>query len=124
MVHFIDLRSDTVTAPTPEMRRAMAEAAVGDDVYGEDPTVNDLERRTSEIFGKEAALFLPTGTMGNQIAVHVHTTPGQEIITESRSHLYNYEMGMMAAFSGCLVRCFDSSRRAADLGVTGEKAKH
>ena len=108
MVHFIDLRSDTVTAPTPEMRRAMAEAAVGDDVYGEDPTVNDLERRTSEIFGKEAALFLPTGTMGNQIAVHVHTTPGQEIITESRSHLYNYEMGMMAAFSGCLVRCFDS----------------
>src|SRR6266700_7938913 len=75
----VDLRSDTVTQPTAEMRRAMAEAEVGDDVYGEDPTVNRLERRAAEIFGKEAALFVPTGCMGNSIAVKIHTRPGQEV---------------------------------------------
>ena len=100
----VDLRSDTVTRPSAEMRRAMAAADVGDDVYGEDPTVNRLEQRAAEMFGREAALFVPTGTMGNQIAVHLHTRPGQEIICEARSHVYNYEMAMAAAFSGCLVR--------------------
>jgi threonine aldolase len=100
----IDLRSDTVTQPTPEMRRAMAEAEVGDDVYGEDPTVNHLEERAAQIFGREAAIFVPTGTMGNQIAIKIHTQPGQEIICEERGHIFNYEMATMAAFSGCLVR--------------------
>ncbi len=83
---YIDLRSDTVTRPTPEMRRAMAEAEVGDDVYGEDPTVNRLEARAAEIFGKQAGLFVPTGSMGNTIAVKLHTSHGQEVICEARSH--------------------------------------
>jgi threonine aldolase len=100
----IDLRSDTVTRPTPAMRRAMAEAEVGDDVYGEDPTVNRLERRAAEIFGKEAALFVPSGTMGNTIAVKLHTRHGQEVICEARSHVLNYELAMMAWFSGCVAR--------------------
>ncbi|MCC6859577.1 MAG: aminotransferase class I/II-fold pyridoxal phosphate-dependent enzyme [Bryobacterales bacterium] len=101
---FIDLRSDTVTRPTPAMRRAMAEAEVGDDVYGEDPTVNRLEQRAAEIMGKEAALFVPTGTMGNTIAVKLHTRHGQEVICEARSHVFNYELSMMAWFSGCVPR--------------------
>ena len=100
----VDLRSDTVTRPTPEMRAAMAAAEVGDDVYLEDPTVNRLQQRAAEIFGKEAALFVPTGTMGNQIAVRLHTSPGQEMITEERGHIYNYEMAGMAAISGVLAR--------------------
>ena len=100
----IDLRSDTVTRPTAEMRAAMAAAEVGDDVYGEDPTVNLLERRAAEIFGREAALFVPTGTMGNQIALRLHTQPGQEIICEARSHILDWEMATAAVFSGCLVR--------------------
>src|SRR3954465_12987915 len=105
---FIDLRSDTVTKPTAEMRRAMAEAEVGDDVYGEDPTVNRLEQRAAEIFGREAALFLPSGTMGNQIAIKLHTQPGQEIICEDRAHILDWEMATLAAFSGCLVRVVPS----------------
>ena len=100
----IDLRSDTVTKPSPEMRRAMFEAEVGDDVYGEDPTINRLERRAAEIFGREAALFVPSGTMGNQIAIKLHTTHGQEVICEERSHVFNYEMAMMAHFSGVVPR--------------------
>src|ERR687888_1507230 len=100
----VDLRSDTVTKPTPEMRRAMAEAEVGDDVYGEDPTINRLEQRAAEIFGREAATFVPTGTMGNQIAIKIHTRPGQEVICESRAHIFNYEMAMLAHFSGCVAR--------------------
>jgi threonine aldolase len=100
----IDLRSDTVTKPTPEMRRAMMEAEVGDDVYGEDPTVNRLEQRAAEITGKEAAVFVPTGTMGNTIAVKLLTEHGQEVICDSRSHLLDYELAMTAWFSGCLVR--------------------
>jgi threonine aldolase len=100
----IDLRSDTVTRPTPEMRAAMAAAEVGDDVYGEDPTVNMLEMRAAEMFGREAALFVPTGTMGNQIAIRLHTEPGQEVICESRSHILDWEMATAAVFSGCLVR--------------------
>jgi threonine aldolase len=100
----IDLRSDTVTRPTPEMRRAMAEAEVGDDVYGEDPSVNRLEERASQIFEREAALFVPTGTMGNQIAIKVHTHHGQDVICEERAHIINLESATIAAFSGCQPR--------------------
>ncbi len=100
----LDFRSDTVTKPTPEMRRAMAEAQVGDDVYGEDPTINRLEERAAQIFGREASIFVPTGTMGNQIAIKIHTHHGQEIICEERGHIFNYEMATLATFSGCLVR--------------------
>jgi len=100
----IDLRSDTVTKPTPEMRRAMAEAEVGDDVYGEDPTVNRLQERAAEIFEKEAAIFVPTGSMGNQAAVKIHTRPGQEVIIEERGHIYNFEMATMSSFAGVLAR--------------------
>jgi threonine aldolase len=100
----IDLRSDTVTKPTPEMRRAMMDAEVGDDVYGEDPTVNLLERRAAEVTGKEAALFVPSGTMGNTIAVKMLTEHGQEVICDSRAHVLDYEMAMVAWFSGCVVR--------------------
>jgi threonine aldolase len=100
----IDLRSDTVTQPTPEMRRAMAEAEVADDVYGEDPTVNRLQERAAQIFEKEAAIFVPTGTMGNQVAIRVHTQHGQEIICEERAHFINLESATVAAFSGCQPR--------------------
>jgi threonine aldolase len=96
----IDLRSDTVTKPTPAMRKVMAEAEVGDDVYGEDPTVNRLQEKAAEITGTEAALFVPSGTMGNQVAIAVHTRPGQEVIVEATSHIYNVEMATMARFSG------------------------
>jgi threonine aldolase len=106
----IDLRSDTVTRPTPEMRAAMAAAEVGDDVYGEDPTVNLLEKRAAEIFGREAALFVPTGTMGNQIAIRLLTEPGQEVICESRAHILDWEMATTAVFSGCLVRAVPTER--------------
>ncbi|WP_263357315.1 threonine aldolase family protein [Acidicapsa ligni] len=100
----IDLRSDTLTKPTTEMRAAMASAEVGDDVYGEDPTVNLLEARAAEVFGREAGLFVPTGTMGNQVAIRLHTRPGQEILCESRAHILDWEMGMAAAFSGAQIR--------------------
>ncbi len=100
----LDFRSDTVTKPTPEMRRAMFEAEVGDDVYGEDPTINRLEQRAAEIFGRDAAIFVPTGSMGNQIAIKIHTRPGQEILCEERGHIFNFEMATLASFSGCLVR--------------------
>ena len=100
----IDLRSDTVTKPTPAMRRAMAEAEVGDDVYGEDPTVNRLQELAAEIFEKEAAIFVPTGSMGNQTAVKLHTRPGQEVVIEERGHIFIFEMATMAAFSGCVAR--------------------
>ena len=106
----IDLRSDTVTRPTAQMRAAMAAAEVGDDVYGEDPTVNLLERRAAETFGREAALFVPTGTMGNQIAIRLHTQPGQEVIAESRAHILDWEMATTAVFSGCLVRAVPAER--------------
>jgi threonine aldolase len=110
MAEIIDLRSDTVTKPTVQMRAAMAAAEVGDDVYGEDPTVNLLERRAAEIFGREAALFVPTGTMGNQIAIRLHTQPGQEVIAESRAHILDWEMATTAVFSGCLVRAVAAER--------------
>lgn len=100
----IDLRSDTVTKPSPAMRKAMFEAEVGDDVYAEDPTINRLEKRAAEVLGREAALFVPSGTMGNQIAIKLHTTHGQEVICEERGHVFNYEMAMMAHFSGVVPR--------------------
>ncbi|MFN0088145.1 MAG: GntG family PLP-dependent aldolase [Blastocatellia bacterium] len=103
-MEFIDLRSDTVTKPTAAMRRAMAGADVGDDVYGEDPTVNRLQERAAELLGKEAGLFVPSGTMGNQICVRLHTRPGTEVVLEERSHIYNYEMGAAAAISGVTLR--------------------
>ena len=100
----IDLRSDTVTRPTPQMRRAMAEAEVGDDVYGEDPTVRRLEERVAEMLGKQASLFLPSGTMGNTIGIKLHTRHGEEVICDHRAHILDWEMSMMAWFSGCLAR--------------------
>ena len=106
----IDLRSDTVTKPTPEMRKAMAEAEVGDDVYGEDPTVNRLEAKAAEVFGKEAAIFVPTGSMGNQIGIRLHTQHGQEVICEARGHIVDWEMGMVSAFSGCHLRTVPAER--------------
>ncbi|RXH55856.1 threonine aldolase family protein [Granulicella sibirica] len=106
----VDLRSDTVTKPTDAMREAMASAEVGDDVYGEDPTVNRLEARAAEVFGREAALFVPTGSMGNQIAIRLHTQHGQEVICEARSHVLDWEMAMMAAFSGCQARAVAAER--------------
>lgn len=106
----IDLRSDTVTKPTAAMRTAMGAAEVGDDVYGEDPTVNRLEQRAAEVFGREAAIFVPTGTMGNQIAIRLHTQHGQEVICEARSHVLDWEMAMVAAFSGCVPRAVAGER--------------
>ena len=106
----IDLRSDTVTKPTAAMRKAMAEAEVGDDVYGEDPTVNRLEARAAEVFGREAAIFVPTGSMGNLIGAKLHTQPGQEVICESKAHILDWEMAMVAAFCGCIPRTVEAPR--------------
>jgi threonine aldolase len=100
----IDLRSDTVTKPTPAMRKAMAEAEVGDDVYLEDPTVNRLQARAAEIFGRDAGLFVPSGSMGNLTCIMAQTSRGQEVICESAGHIYNYEMASMAAIGGVLPR--------------------
>lgn len=100
----IDLRSDTVTKPTPAMRRAMADAEVGDDVFAEDPTVIALQKHAAELFGKEASLFMPTGSMGNQIAVKLHTTPGDEVVIEERGHIFNYEMATPSVVSGVMIR--------------------
>ena len=100
MKKFIDLRSDTVTKPSPEMRKAMYDAEVGDDVFKEDPTVNKLEAFAAGLLGKEAALFVASGVMGNQICLNVHTQPADEVICESDSHIFNYESGSPAALSG------------------------
>ena len=105
----IDLRSDTVTKPTPAMRRAMAEAEVGDDVYREDPTVARLETRAAEILGKPAALFVPTGSMGNTIAIKLHTHHGQEVVCDDKAHILDWELAMTAWFSGCLARAVPTS---------------
>src|SRR3984885_13088482 len=100
----VDLRSDTVTKPTAEMRRAMAEAEVGDDVYAEDPSVNRLEQRAAEICGKEAAIFVPSGSMGNLNAIKVWTHHGSEVICEELGHINQYEMASMSAIAGCMPR--------------------
>ncbi len=105
----IDLRSDTVTRPSPAMRRAMAEAEVGDDVYGEDPTVNRLQDRAAEIFAREAGLFVPSGSMGNLVCIMAQAMRGQEVICEAAGHIYNYEMASMAALGGVLPRVLPAS---------------
>ncbi len=104
----IDLRSDTVTQPTAEMRQAMAAAEVGDDVYGEDPTVNRLEARAAELLGMEAALFVPSGTMGNAIAIRILTQRGDEVLVERRSHVVRYELSGMSLLSGVMPRMVDA----------------
>lgn len=111
----IDLRSDTVTRPTEEMRNRMAQAEVGDDVYGEDPTVNKLQKTAAELLGFEAGLFVPSGSMGNQVAIWVHTEPGQEVIVEEESHVFNYELATMSAFSGVSPRPVPSETGAMNI---------
>ena len=106
----IDLRSDTVTKPSPQMREAMAKADVGDDVYGEDPTINSLEERISEMFGKEAALFCPSGSLANQLAIRMLVAPGEELITETNSHIVRAELGAGAVFSGITTRTWFAER--------------
>jgi threonine aldolase len=106
----IDLRSDTVTRPTPGMREAIAGAVVGDDVFGDDPTVTRLEARVAAMFGMEAALFVPSGTMANQVAIRAHTEPGDEIICHRMSHVYMYEGGAPFALSGCSVFLLEGER--------------
>jgi threonine aldolase len=103
-VRVLDFRSDTVTRPTPAMRQAMAEAAVGDDVFGDDPTVNRLQEQVAALLGKEAALFVPSGTMSNVIGVRLHCRPGDELICEANSHVYLYEQGGYAQLNGTAVR--------------------
>lgn len=115
MSHFIDLRSDTVTKPTPGMRAAMAAAEVGDDVFFDDPTVNRLQERVAELLGKEAALFVPSGTMSNQICLRAQTQPGDEIICEAGCHLYNYEAGGPAVISGLMCRTVQGEHGILDL---------
>ncbi len=114
MKSLIDLRSDTVTRPTPAMRKAMSEAEVGDDVFGEDPTVNALQERVAKMLGKEAALFVPSGTMANQLAIKSHTQPGDEVIIEATSHLYNFEGGGGAVLSGIQFQCLKGLRGILD----------
>ena len=106
----IDLRSDTITKPTPEMREAMANAEVGDDVLGDDPTVIALEKRTAEILGKEAAVYMPSGTMTNQVAIRAHTEAGDEIMLDMNAHVYFYEAGAPAALSGVMCRLLPGVR--------------
>lgn len=111
----IDLRSDTATRPTPGMRAAMAAAEVGDDVQREDPTVNRLEERVAALLGHEAALFVPSGTMSNQIGVKAHTVPGDEMLIESTAHVYNYEAGGPAVLSGVMCRTIDGDCGVLDV---------
>jgi len=111
----IDFRSDTVTKPTKKMRLAMANAIVGDDVYGDDPTVNELEDLAAKMLGKEAALFVASGTMGNQIAIMTHTNRGDEIILGTNSHIKNYEVGGAAGLSGVSYHLIDDSSGQMDL---------
>lgn len=114
MIEFIDLRSDTVTKPTPAMRKAMAEAEVGDDVFGEDPTVNKLQEKVARLLGKEASLFVPSGTMANQLSIKSHTQAGDEVIIEASSHPFNFEGGAGAALSGIQFHCLTGTRGILD----------
>jgi threonine aldolase len=106
----MDFRSDTVTKPTPAMRQAMVEAEVGDDVFGEDPTAQRLEARVAELLGKETAVFVPSGVMGNQLAIKVHTCPGDEVVVAERSHIYHYESGAPGVLSGVQLRPLEDAR--------------
>ena len=110
MKEFVDLRSDTVTKPTPGMRKAMAKAEVGDDVYGEDPTINALQIKVAKLLGKEKAVFVPSGTMANQLSIKAHTQPGDEVILETTSHAYNFEGGAGAVLSGVQFFCLPGTR--------------
>ncbi|MBU4440583.1 MAG: low-specificity L-threonine aldolase [Acetobacterium sp.] len=117
---FIDLRSDTVTQPTPAMREAMANAPVGDDVYGDDPTINQLEKLACEILGKEAALFVPSGTFGNQVAIMTHTKRGDEVLVGDACHILMHEVGAAAVLSGVQIRTFPVSNNKIDVqGLEG-----
>jgi threonine aldolase len=108
----VDLRSDTVTRPTAAMRRAIAEAVVGDDVFGDDPTVQELEGRIAALTGRDASLYVPSGTMGNQLAIAAQTEPGDEVLVEADSHIFKYEQGALAANSGCLAHLAHGTRGA------------
>jgi threonine aldolase len=124
-----DFRSDTVTRPCADMRRAMATAEVGDDVFGDDPTVNRLQERVAALFKKEAALFVPSGTMGNQVAVKTLTQPGEEILCEERSHVFVNEVGALALISGVQVKTLPGadgvpSLRAIEQGIRDEDVHH
>jgi len=112
----IDLRSDTVTRPTPEMRRAMAEAEVGDDVFGDDPTVNSLQEYAADLLGKEAALFVPTGSMGNQVCLALVTRPGDEVVCHYQAHFLHYEGGSVAAHLGLMMRTLPGESGVIDAG--------
>ena len=119
----VDLRSDTVTRPTPGMRRAIAEAVVGDDVFGDDPTVQELERRVADLAGKEAALYVPSGTMGNQLAVASQTRPGDEVLLEVESHIFLYEQAGIAANSGTLAHPLASERGVIEPAAIGDATR-
>ena len=120
----IDLRSDTVTRPTPAMRAAMADAPVGDDVFGDDPTVNKLEQKVADLLGKEAALYVPSGTMSNQLAVNIHTQPGDELLCDVNCHIYNYEAGGPAILSGVTCRTLDGDFGILDLSQLEDKIRN
>lgn len=119
----IDLRSDTVTRPTPAMRQAMAAAEVGDDVFGEDPTLNRLQERVAAVLGKEAALYVPSGTMSNQICIRAQTQPGDEMLCDSRCHIYNFEAGGPAVLSGVTCRCIDGDHGILDVSQFEDKIR-
>ena len=123
----IDLRSDTITQPTPEMREAMARAVVGDDVFGDDPTVSKLEKTVAEFLGKEAAVFTPSGTMANQLALRAHTEPGDEILLDANAHIFYFESGAPAALAGVMCQCLPGVRgvfTAADVKAALRPADH
>jgi threonine aldolase len=119
----IDLRSDTVTRPTPDMRAAIQAAEVGDDVFDEDPTVNRLQERVAGLLGKEAALFVPSGTMSNQICVKVHTQPGDELLCEASCHIYNFEAGGPAVLSGVTCRTVEGDHGILDVSQLEDKVR-
>jgi len=120
---WIDLRSDTVTRPTPGMRAAMAAAEVGDDVFSDDPTVNHLQERVAALLGKEAGLFVPAGTMSNQIALRIHTQPGDEILLDPTCHIYQYEAGAPAVLSGLTCRTIDADCGILDVSQLSDKIR-
>lgn len=124
MTNSIDLRSDTVTRPSPEMLEAMVRAKVGDDVFGEDPTAIELQTKVAEILGKEAAVFVPSGTMGNQIAIKLHTRPGDEVLCEVDCHIAHYESGAPAALSGVLLRTIQGRRGSIRADQIADHLRH
>src|SRR6266446_10873557 len=119
----IDLRSDTVTRPTPAMRAAVQAAELGDDVFNEDPTVNRLQEQVAALLGKEAALFVPSGTMSNQICVKAHTQPGDELLCEANCHIYNNEAGGPAVLSGVTCRTIEGDHGILDLRQMEDKIR-